>query len=131
MIRTCCMKEFYGRNADKGNKPYLSHLFHTNFSYKGLVSGEDCTEIYTHTGSDQGCSEGLSWEVAQASVLLLTQCRHTACCPSELGRLYPCGIQVPFSSSNRIPVRSLKNHWLPFMCFYLFPIKHCVQVRIL
>lgn len=42
------MKEFYGRNAGKGNKPYLSHLFHTNFSYKGLLRGAlvaSCTGV--------------------------------------------------------------------------------------
>lgn len=36
MIRTCCITEFYGRNAGKENKPCLNRLFHTpTFRIKG------------------------------------------------------------------------------------------------
>lgn len=88
------LKEFHGENAGKGNKPYLSCLFHIPI----LHLSTRLKSIPLKSGVT-----GLSWEIMK--VLSLIQCRHTSVCWASLRWIgfYSCNIQITFFLQQRNP----------------------------
>lgn len=107
----------YGRNAGKGNKPCLNRLFHTpTFRIKGWFQVRTVLKFILVSAATRAAQKGCP---------LANTVRHAPVCCLSWTWLYSCNTQV-LSSTSGLPISSLKNNWLLFMCFYLFPIKHCV-----